>query len=147
MDSVAPATQTLRQIVYVSHAIRPMPEDELAVLLARSRERDAALGITGMLLYRGGNFIQTIEGPEDSVEALLSALRRDTRHDGMIVILDLPATGREFGDWAMAFRRITDQDNDAILDEVTMRGGAVGSHIAGGGAARKLLQLFHQNLR
>jgi hypothetical protein len=49
-------------LVYVSSATKPFSPDELSELLAQARVDNAALGITGMLLYSNGNFMQVLEG-------------------------------------------------------------------------------------
>jgi hypothetical protein len=40
-------------LVYVSSAVKPFTPAELVDLLARSGEKNARLGITGMLLHEG----------------------------------------------------------------------------------------------
>ena len=52
----------LSHVVYVSTASEPMDDEDLAELLAQSRERNARNDITGMLLYKDSRFIQLLEG-------------------------------------------------------------------------------------
>ncbi|AUZ89011.1 hypothetical protein CVO76_16195, partial [Arthrobacter agilis] len=49
--------QTL-SIVYSSTATRPLNDADLSALLAISRRNNARAEVTGMLLYRGGRFLQ-----------------------------------------------------------------------------------------
>ena len=50
-------------LTYQSRAIaRPAP-GELEQLVAGARKRNRSLGVTGMLLYDNGRFLQTLEGP------------------------------------------------------------------------------------
>lgn len=65
--------------VYVSSAVAPFTPQELLELLRRARQDNEAAGITGMLLYRSGNFIQTIEGPAAAVDTLLKRIACDPR--------------------------------------------------------------------
>ena len=51
---------SFHEIVYVSSATRPFQEAELQDLLLKARENNARLGVTGMLLYIGGNFMQLL---------------------------------------------------------------------------------------
>jgi hypothetical protein len=97
------------QLVYVSSATEPFSAEDLTVLLERSRRRNAASGITGMLLYRGGNFMQVLEGDEGVVRALFAAIGRDRRHSGVLTLLDGPIAGRQFPDWSMGFRNLADE--------------------------------------
>jgi hypothetical protein len=94
------------QLVYVSSAVRQFTDDELTDLIRVSRANNAHWGITGMMLYSGGNFIQALEGPEAAVRALETRIGQDPRHRGMIVLLDGPIAARQFPEWTMGFRRM-----------------------------------------
>ena len=48
--------------VYVSSAVDLFSDEELLKLLDVSRKNNQALDVTGMLLYKGGNFMQFLEG-------------------------------------------------------------------------------------
>ena len=92
------------QLVYVSSAIKPFESDELVELLARAREKNTRLQITGLLLYKGGNFMQLLEGEEAPVRALFDVIHADPRHHGTEVMLEEEIDQRAFGDWSMGFR-------------------------------------------
>jgi hypothetical protein len=62
-------------------------------LLGTARRRNAAAGVTGMLLYRDGNVAQTLEAPDEAVEATFRRIEQDPRHRGVILLL-LRAGGR-----------------------------------------------------
>ena len=89
------------QVVYVSAARRELPREELAALLAKSRVNNARLGITGMLLYHEGNFMQALEGEREVVEALMAKIERDARHGTVMVLLRRETAEREFAAWSM----------------------------------------------
>ncbi len=57
-------------LVYVSSATRPFSGEDLRALLATCRKNNAELGVTGMLLYKDGNFMQVLEGDEEAVRGL-----------------------------------------------------------------------------
>jgi hypothetical protein len=90
--------------VYVSSAVEPFTSEELSALLDKCRRNNEALGITGMLLYRDGNFMQAIEGPQDAVSRLHAKIENDPRHRGMLTLVSGPAAAREFTHWSMGFR-------------------------------------------
>jgi hypothetical protein len=50
------------QLTYISSAVRGL--DELAVndILKASRNNNASVGVTGLLLYNGRRFLQVLEG-------------------------------------------------------------------------------------
>ena len=54
------------QLIYLSD-LAGRDESVLADILASAVRHNTASGITGMLLYAGGNFLQVIEGEEDAV--------------------------------------------------------------------------------
>jgi hypothetical protein len=110
MSSLEVAADTLISAVYVSSAHSTLTDQELAQILTISRENNKKRGITGMLLYRGGDFMQIIEGPAASIEALLKSLARDTRHTGMIILKKTPIPERQFSEWQMAFRDLNGED-------------------------------------
>lgn len=96
--------------VYVSSAARPFGADALLELLRHARRNNEAAGVTGMLLYRSGNFIQAIEGPAAAIDALLERIARDPRHTGMIRVMRRPIRSREFAGWSMGFDDISNRD-------------------------------------
>ena len=96
------------RLVYVSAASVPFSRDELLALLQISRTNNARVGVTGMLLYRDGDFMQLLEGEEQRVKALYEHIQRDTRHTGTIVMLEERSTERLFEDWSMGFRDLDD---------------------------------------
>ncbi|MBT2476194.1 BLUF domain-containing protein [Microbacterium sp. ISL-103] len=100
------APHPLVSLVYCSSATHTFGERELAELLAVSRERNSARDITGMLLYRGGEFVQILEGPRSDVEALMQAIGRDPRHTDVRVLLEEPLHERRFDEWTMGYQSL-----------------------------------------
>jgi len=96
-------TGNLATIVYFSHAARIFDDAALMELLAVSRRNNQRDGITGMLLYHDGNFIQALEGPPDSVARTFARIGKDPDHDGIISTGTLPVETRQFADWSMGF--------------------------------------------
>jgi hypothetical protein len=89
----------IARLVYRSHATAPLTEAALQRLLSAARQRNAAEGLTGVLLVDKGRFVQWLEGPAASLERVWQSIRRDGRH-GRIELL--PASwsgGRLFPDW------------------------------------------------
>jgi hypothetical protein len=97
-------------LVYVSSAVRPFSQSELVELLAKSHENNAPLGVTGMLLYKDGNFMQVLEGEEEVVRTLYARIGLDPRHRGLLTILQGPLAERQFLDWSMGFRDLNAAD-------------------------------------
>lgn len=94
-------------LVYVSAAVTWFSESELRALLTSARFRNEHAGITGMLLYKDGNFMQALEGPEDAVRALYERIEADRRHCGVVVLDSGAQDTRQFARWNMAFHDIS----------------------------------------
>ncbi len=106
MTATATSEDTLISVTYLSTATRPFTNAELAELLATSRRRNAARGVTGILLYKDGSFAQVLEGPAQVVDALYDKIRRDRRHRAVTPILRRRIDERLFGDCSMAFYNV-----------------------------------------
>ncbi|MET3469293.1 BLUF domain-containing protein [Microbacterium sp. 1262] len=106
-------SEGLLSILYTSNARAPFGDDDLAALLAQSRASNAARDLTGMLLYRGGRFVQVLEGPEPAVRDLLATIRQDSRHSDMRVLIEQPIAHREFREWTMGYQPIAETTGDA----------------------------------
>jgi hypothetical protein len=89
--------------VYISRAVKPFTTAELAELLSKARTNNAAQGITGLLLYQGGTFMQALEGPQHAVDLLVNRIEADPRHRRMMKLLSGFQEGRQFPDWSMGF--------------------------------------------
>lgn len=89
--------------VYTSTAVSRFGRAELDALLEVARGRNAALGLTGLLLYANGRFMQYLEGPHDQLAEVVEAIKRDPRHGGLKELAFEPIDMREFADWRMAF--------------------------------------------
>lgn len=104
-DGTAPATrgEGLGVLVYVSAASRELTGEELRGLLEAARAKNAAAGITGMLLYHRGGFMQALEGPASAIDALFVRIMGDPRHKNIIVVTRKPRAQRTFDQWSMGF--------------------------------------------
>lgn len=94
-------------LVYVSVAAEKASKDDLLEILARSRTKNAEVGITGMLLYKDGNYMQVLEGEEKAVRDLYARIRRDPRHLGIVTLVEGRRDNRCFGDWSMGFQDLS----------------------------------------
>lgn len=92
--------------VYVSAARHAFTPAELEALLEKSRANNSRDGVSGVLLYRDGDFLQVLEGPEEAVRRTYARIARDPRHGGVIVLDESEITERNFGEWSMGFRRV-----------------------------------------
>ncbi|MEO7652000.1 MAG: BLUF domain-containing protein [Bryobacteraceae bacterium] len=90
-------------LIYTSSATRLLTADELQGIHSDAMEGNARRGVTGFLLYRGGNFMQLLEGEEQTVRALFERIMADGRHKDVYVIKEGTRPDRIFRKWAMGF--------------------------------------------
>lgn len=99
-------------LTYVSFETRPFSSGALGVLIRQAARDNARDGITGVLLYADGYFVQRLEGPRDAVMDLFGRIRQDDRHE-VLMLTDVKAIdARTFDGWGMA-----------LLDARTFDGG------------------------
>lgn len=106
--------QTIFQLVYVSSAKTKFSEAELEALLDQSRRKNTRLGLSGILLYADGNFMQLLEGEEKQVRSMYTRIAEDPRHDGCMILISGPAAERTFPDWTMGFRNLASAEVRAL---------------------------------
>jgi hypothetical protein len=100
----------MHAIAYVSAASWSLPDAQIDDIVAGARRRNALTGITGVLLYCDGNFMQYIEGEEDAVVETFARIRASDSHYQINELMNQPILEREFGDWTMGFSRPTPEE-------------------------------------
>ena len=93
----------MTQIIYASAATKVFARSDLVELLKLARSGNTVAGISGMLLYHGGSFLQVLEGPEESVESLYVKIAKDPRHERCLLLLRETIRQKQFENWSMGF--------------------------------------------
>jgi hypothetical protein len=96
-------------LVYVSRAAASVTHQDLLDLMATSQTANSASGVTGLLLYSDGGFLQVIEGSRAAVESLYASIEVDQRHDEVTLVRTRERRAREFPDWNMVFGAVDDR--------------------------------------
>lgn len=94
----------IHRLLYVSTAADALTAPELEAILRTAQARNAALGLTGLLVFTGRHFMQLLEGEPDAVEAVFAAICADERHHDVAKLIAEPAQDRAFPDWSMALQ-------------------------------------------
>ncbi|MDP3652604.1 MAG: BLUF domain-containing protein [Rhodoferax sp.] len=90
----------LVRLLYASRAIDPR-EEAIDAILAQSRQYNPSCGITGILCYGGGIFLQAIEGGRMAVSELYGHIQKDARHKDVVLLHYEEIAERRFGGWTM----------------------------------------------
>jgi Sensors of blue-light using FAD len=135
-------------LLYASVATIPFSPAELQELLKISRANNSQLGITGILLYRDGEFMQAIEGEQAAIQALYTHITCDTRHQRITTILEGPIDTRHFPDWSMGYRDLTDLVQASSPDSTLLPGARldIDELTRNGPLYQRLLQSFRYDV-
>ena len=118
------------QYVYSSRAEDGFTPQRLEAILEKARTNNATLGITGILLFSDGYFVQLLEGKQATVLKLLDKIRADDEHHDFQPLLAQEAGARLFGNWSMAYVALS-------AEKIRQYGGSMGVN-----DARELIALL-----
>ncbi|WP_298305796.1 BLUF domain-containing protein [uncultured Erythrobacter sp.] len=105
-------------LTYQSRASAPPSDSELNDLVARARLRNQSVGVTGMLLYEKGRFLQTLEGPPEGLGQVWRSIQQDERHQDIEVLTEHFVEARLFSDWDLLLYRKREQAPPSLWDRL-----------------------------
>lgn len=105
----------LVRLLYVSRAVDPKVNEETDAILDSSRQHNIANGITGILCYGGGIYLQAIEGGRHQVNELYGHILRDARHKDVVLLHYEEITERRFGGWTMGKVNLSKLNTSIVL--------------------------------
>ena len=91
----------LVRLLYASRLADNESTSATESILAQSRTHNPASGITGILCYGGGIFLQALEGGRMQVSALYGHIQKDLRHTDVVLLHYEEIMERRFGGWTM----------------------------------------------
>jgi hypothetical protein len=91
----------LVRLMYASRAVPAVDQEELVAILRQSKAGNPKVGVTGVLCYSGGIFIQVLEGGRMAVNQLYGKIVRDARHTDVILLAYEEISERRFAGWSM----------------------------------------------
>lgn len=105
----------LVRLLYVSRALDPNANEETDSILDSSRQHNIANGITGILCYGGGIYLQAIEGGRKQVNELYAHIISDKRHKDVVLLHYEEITQRRFGGWTMGKVNLSKLNTSIVL--------------------------------
>lgn len=91
----------LVRLLYASRAADGTNADALAAILKKSKAANPAEGITGVLCFSGGIFLQVLEGGRMQVNKLYGRIAADPRHRDVVLLSYEEIDERMFAHWSM----------------------------------------------
>jgi len=87
--------------MYASRAVPAVDQEELIAILKKSKTNNPKLGITGVLCFSEGIFMQVLEGGRNAVSALYNRIAADSRHSEVVLLDYQEIAERRFAGWSM----------------------------------------------
>lgn len=112
----------LQQILYCSLLAPHQPPHIVGQIATRARARNAAAGITGLLVFDGMRFCQHFEGPPEPVRSLVARLAADPRHTAMTLLFDGGLAQRRYARFEIGLAEVEDRDD--LADIQALQGAA-----------------------
>ncbi len=91
----------LVRLMYASRAAASVDHDALQAILKKSKANNPALGVTGVLCFSGGIFLQVLEGGRMPVNRLYNRIAADPRHGDVVLLSYDEIDERSFAGWSM----------------------------------------------
>lgn len=104
----------LVRLLYASRAVDTSP-DAIESILLQSRQHNPVTGITGILCYGGGIFLQAIEGGRQPVSDLFGHIQKDPRHKDVALLHYEEISERRFGGWTMGQVNLSKLNHSILL--------------------------------
>lgn len=99
----------------MSSQSRIMSKKSIEEFLFQVRDKNKHMAITGILLLIQGKFVQYIEGPAEEIDKVYNSISKDKRHTDMILLDSGDLKERQFKDWSMAYKEVSDKQIKAIV--------------------------------
>ena len=104
----------LVRLLYASRAVDTSPA-AIESILGPSRAHNTVCGITGILCYGQGIFLQAIEGGRAAISELYGHIQRDPRHKDVVLLHFEEITERRFGGWTMGQVNLSRLNSSTLL--------------------------------
>lgn len=91
----------LLSLIYVSTASAQIDDATVQQIAGTAAERNARLGVTGLLAYNSVSFMQLLEGEGEDVLKVMHGIERDARHANIVYVRQDTREKRECPDWSM----------------------------------------------
>ena len=104
----------LVRLLYCSRTVDTSAQ-AIESILTQSRQHNAQIGITGILCYGDGIFLQCIEGGRMQVSELYGSIQHDKRHKDVALLHYEEIFERRFSGWSMGQVNISKLNHSILL--------------------------------
>ena len=100
----------MHRIIYFSSATNLLTDNELHLLLDKSRIKNSQNDISGILIHIDGDILQVLEGEKEKIQNLFELIKLDPRHRTIIKVFNNEVSSRMFENWSMGYSQETIED-------------------------------------
>ena len=93
----------IKTICYVSDSKIKESKVKLDKMFNDIKTKNIINNISGVLIYKNGNFLQIIEGDKEIIDTLFLNIKKDKRHSHIITLIDFPIPHRLFKEYKTSF--------------------------------------------
>jgi hypothetical protein len=104
----------LVRLLYASRAV-DTSAGAIENILTQARGHNPSCGITGILCYGGGIFLQAIEGGRMAISELFGHIQKDPRHKDVALLHFEEISERRFGGWTMGQVNLNKLNHSILL--------------------------------
>ena len=91
----------LVRLMYASRAVPAVDQEALLAIVRKSKSNNPAAGVTGVLCFSEGIFLQVLEGGRSAVNKLYNRNASDSRHTDVDLLCYEEIGERRFAGWSM----------------------------------------------
>ncbi len=113
----------LIRLLYSSNLSKDQDPKVIQDILAKARHFNPINNVTGILLFRNGEFLQLLEGDKFDVYFTYKKIRDDKRHYKLKILHESVIQDRLFSGWSMAYKDektsidFMNQEIKSLIDE------------------------------
>ena len=109
----------MHMITYISDykGDKAQIDKNLSDIITKAQQKNKALGVTGVLFYLNGQFLQIIEGEDETIKNLMAEITIDDRHTNVSILIDEKVEQRGFKDFNMDTFNL-EKDTDFNRDKI-----------------------------
>ncbi|WND03063.1 BLUF domain-containing protein [Temperatibacter marinus] len=97
-------------ILYLSTKHADVTTQDIRNIYTQSIRNNSGQDLTGMLAFSKDIFLQVLEGDKDDILATFAKIKKDWRHENIVVLSEGSIEKRTFAKWAMAYKTLSDEE-------------------------------------
>lgn len=96
----------MHYLIYSSRKKESCDEQEIQNILDACQRNNSKKNITGILLHSNDRFLQYLEGDQEKIQHLYEHIRKDVRHDMVMLVKKGEVQNRLFPSWEMGYKKL-----------------------------------------